>query len=209
MKNQKPGLSELKCLIVLTLLMFCCNFYSCSPPQATVTSSNTYKNPGYVKKDYKKILVVARVEQMMYRRKIEDQMVTQLKDRKYSAIASHNFFSPGEQLDSVRLMARIDSLGVDAALVFQMFGQQSQAQETGYFTATMYSIWGGVFFTIGVDSDTRNVQLVYVKPYFITRADNKQQWSTIIDINLSKGVDMSIEELANRTRRVLVGDKIL
>jgi hypothetical protein len=136
-------------------------------------------------------------------------MVAQLKERKYSAVASHNYFSRGEQLDSARLMSRIDSLGVDAALVFQMFGQQSQTQETGYFTATMYSIWGGVFFTIGVDSDSRNVQMLYVKPYFITRADNKQQWSTVIDINLSKGIDLSIEELANRTRRSLVGDKIL
>jgi hypothetical protein len=189
-------------------IAFCAIVYSCTTPKSA-TNDNTYKAPGYVKKDFKKILVVARVEQMMYRRKIEDAMVTQLKDRKHGAIASHNYFDPADRGDSAKLMAKIDSLGVDAALVFEMFGQQGQTQERGFFTATMYSVWGGVYYTIGVDSDSRNIQMLYVKPYFITRAENKQQWSTIIEINLSKGIDLSIEELANRTRRSLVGDKIL
>ncbi len=191
----------------LFLFITVCIVHRCATAQTP--SSYTYKAPGYVKKDYKKILVVVKAEPMIYRKKIEDAMVRELKDRRYNAIAAHSYFDSAERGDSARLMAKIDSLGVDAALVFDILGQQNQIQERGYFTASMYSVWGGMYFTISVDSDTRNVQMVYVKPVFVTRDHNQVQWSTVIEINLSKGIELSADELAMRTRRSLFGDKIL
>jgi hypothetical protein len=72
MSGNKVGFSHAP-IIFLAIFLSILNVGCSSPKDATTNASTT--TPGYVKKDYKQLLVFARVEEDAYRHKVEDAMV--------------------------------------------------------------------------------------------------------------------------------------
>src|SRR5689334_9929035 len=67
-----------------------------------------YRAPGYVKKDYKMIMVYAKLENTAYRQRLENAMVSELNDRGYHALPAYKNFDVTYKYDSVQFMNKIN-----------------------------------------------------------------------------------------------------
>ena len=191
------------------LILFSLAFgFSCTAPKETAVDRSAYKAPNYVKKKYNKILVLAKLEQDVYRKRIEKAVVAELNDWGAKTIAAVDYFTTTDRGDSAKLMAKLDSLGVDAVLILKNAASQTYVDERAFYTGSMYSVFGGIYYST-FDIDTRSSQVIYMKTDFITKDPRQLQWSRVVPINASKGLELSVQELATQTRRNLTSDKIL
>jgi hypothetical protein len=120
--------------------------------------------PGYVKKEYKKILVLVRVDPDIFRKRIEKSMLKELKDRKYNASASYEFVTVEMMKDTLALRDKVKEIGFDAALVLTYLGEMTGVTDNYQYNGNIYSVFYGAYPTY--DLDTRSSKTAYFQADF-------------------------------------------
>lgn len=183
--------------------------YSCGGTKPTTAEKNdtgAYIAPGYEKKKFKKILVLAMLKQPVYRKRVEKALVDQLKDRNYNAVASTDIFTDEMLLDTMAIRKTAEDAGIDAAILLTSLGTSSQTIEHATFGG--FGQWYG--WTFGtVELDTRSASVNYLQMDFMVKDKIGSQYRVAIPVNTSNGSDVALQQYSLAARNRLITDKIL
>ena len=167
-----------------------------------------YRAPGYVKKDYKVILVYAKLENTAYRQKLENAMVDQLNHRGYHALPAYKNFDVTYKYDSLQFMNKINELGVDGVLALDYLGQRTTTQDSYRYNGGMYNylVVGGA---APYDLETSSRQTGYIRMDFYNLDARISQYNTILPIKLFMGLDGAVQNLTEDCYKRLKSDRII
>jgi hypothetical protein len=166
-----------------------------------------YRAPGYVKKDYKEILVYAKLENTAYRQKLENAMVDELNKRGYHALPAYKNFEVSYKYDSVQFMNKINELKIDAVIAFDYLGQRTTVEESYRYNGGMYN-----YFVTGsapYDLETTSKQTGYMRMDFYNLDARTSQYNAIVPIKLFNGLDEAVRGLTADSYSRLKSDRII
>jgi hypothetical protein len=204
MSGNKVGLSHAPIIflaIFLSILIVGCS----SPKDATTNASTT--TPGYVKKDYKQLLVFARVEEDAYRHKVEDAMVELLNKNGYKAMPAYKHVAVSYKYDSTQFMSRINELNIDGIIALSYLGQRTVVEDRYYYTGGVYNVFSSN--SIPWDLDTKSDKVGYIRADFFNLDTRSTQWNMGIAFKFSTGIDRVVEDVIRECYSRLKRDRII
>ena len=194
-------------LLVYTFLVTAISFACTGSKSAAGQPQGAYRAPGYVRKDYKEILVYAKVENPAYRQKVENGLADALTRKGYHAIAAYKNFDVAYKLDSAQFMDKINELKVDGVLTLDYLGYQTTVSESYRYNGGMYN-----FFVGGAspyDLETTSKQLGYMRMDFYNLDSRNSQYNTLVPIRLFNGLDEAVRGLGEDCYARLKSDRII
>jgi hypothetical protein len=174
------------------------------------TDSNTRKNfiaPGYTKKEYKKILVLAHVDPDIFRKRIERNVIEEFKNRKYNVEGSLEFFKPEMLADTQSLRQTIVDRGYDAVIALTYLGNMTSVRDDYYANGNMYNVFYGAYPVF--DLDTKSTQNYYFQADFFTLSGKGTQWRAPVMAKGGQDPDRALSDMAYALRRMMQDDGIL
>jgi hypothetical protein len=183
---------------------------ACSAPHEVSTSatgSTSYVAPGYTKKKYNKIMVMALLPDNSYRKRAENSLVSELKARGFKVVPSTEIFTNEMLKDTAALRSTAEAAGVDAAITLQFLGAVSNISDQGKFNGSMYSFFGTPYAV--VDMETFNVRTGMVQIDLFTADKLGTQYRTGLPFKISNGPDAAFQEFSIQARRRLINDRVL
>jgi hypothetical protein len=102
-------------------------------------------NPEYVGKKFKRVLVVAVVEDDLARRVFEDDAVAKLQRRGIEGVASYTLMPKPGAVDQARLRSLVAQSGADGVLTTRVAAVDTDTFKTGGATVAMGVGWGGFY----------------------------------------------------------------
>lgn len=174
---------------------------------STQERNQSFIAPGYVKKSYNKILVLAHVDPDIFRKRIERNVMEEFRKRKYNVAGSLDFFKPEMANDSMALRKEIMDRGFDAALVITYLGEMTGISENFNYNGNVYTVFGGGYPVF--DLNTRANKTYYFQADFFTLEGKGTQWRYGASFPGGQDPDRGLSDMANRIRRKMQDDKIL
>lgn len=199
-----PMLQRLMTLMIASALMAT---LSCGGAKESTTQKTSFIAPGYVKKKYNKILVLAHVDPDIFRKRIERNVIEEFKDRKYNVAGSLEFFKPEMVADSAALRQEILNRGFDGALVLTYLGEMTQVSDTYMANGNIYNIFSGAYPVF--DLDTKANKNYYFQADFFTLQGKGTQWRAGVFAKGGQDADVALRDMANVLRRKMQDDGIL
>jgi hypothetical protein len=169
---------------------------------------DTWISPAYAKKKYENILVVARLQEKKARAYVEKETVSYMKERRIKGTAAIDHVADFSAMpDSATLHKQLRDLGVDGAIVINFLGKMKGVVTTSAYDGGFYSVFTPDM--IPYDIETYGVSLAYVKVDFLNWDSPRSQFGTTVEIKLSNGRELAINELLVNTFRRLFDYKVL
>lgn len=179
-----------------------------------IPASQAQKDQDRIK--YKKILVLSKVQQSDIEKNFENSMVAALKDKGYTAIPSYEVFTQSELDNTSRLIAKADSLGIDALLAFTLVNIESSVINTPQVNASIgvpvqigfFNVYLGTSVPLGggpVEKKTVNVNVAF----YTDRNSAEPTWNMPLTGDLGDGNDALIYSFVRKTVKALFKQKIL
>jgi len=195
------------CRSITFLVLFAAVNIACTSSKHAGTQQGVYRAPGYVRKNYKEILVYARIQNPVYRQKLENAMVNELNNQGYHAVPAYKNFDVTYKYDSVEFMSKITELKIDGLVAFDYLGHQTAVQDSYRYNGGMYNyLYTG---TAPFDLETSTTQAGYVRLDFYNLDARVSQYNTVVSMILSGGLDEAIKQLTQETYRRLKSDRII
>jgi hypothetical protein len=170
-------------------------------------AQGAYRAPGYVRKDYKEIIVYARLQNTAYRQKLENAMVDQLNKQGYHAIPSYKNLDVTYKYDSVQFMNRINELKVDGLIALDYLGQQTKIEDAYRYNGGMYNYFVGG--SSPYDLETTSRQVGYLRMDFYNLDARTSQYNTILPVKLFNGFDEAVKQFVIDGYNRLKDDRII
>ncbi len=186
---------------------------SCSSSQIT----STWKNEGSVPGKYKKILVMALLNEsdMTLREKMEQHLVDDLKERGMDAISSYKQYGPKafDSMNESEAVEKIRDSGTDAVITIVLLDKSKernyvpgQVSYTPY--AVYYNRWWGYYSTLN--------RRVYSPGYYVTNTEyfwesnlyDAASKELIYSVQTKSFDPASTESLAHEYGKMIVGDMV-
>ena len=183
---------------------------ACSAPHETSTNaagSQSYVAPGYQKKKYNKIMVMALLPDNTFRKRAETSVVNELKNRGFKVIPSTEIFTNEMLKDTAAMRSTAEAAGVDAAITMRFLGSVSNISDQGTYNGNVYSFMGTPYAVY--DIETSNVKTGFVQIDFFVANTLGTQYRTGLPFKMSNSADAAFTEFAIQTRRRLINDRIL
>lgn len=181
---------------------------SCSTAGKTASDSpSSFVAPDYVKKDYKKILVICRIDPDTYRKRVEKGVVEELKGRRYQVGAAYEFVTQDMVRDSVRLRTTLEGMGYDAAILLTYLGQTTGVTDEYTYNGSMYNVFGGAYPVM--DLETQAQKTAYFQADFFTAGTRGTRWRSSVRAKLGRDLDIATQQMAMELRKKLQADGIL
>jgi hypothetical protein len=165
---------------------------------------------------YKKILILAKVEESDIEKNFENAVVAALKDKGYTAIPSYNTFTKGDIENTARLVAKADSMDIDALLAFTLVNIETKIINNPQVNASIgvpvnigfFSVFVGTSVPLG--GGTREEKTVHVKAGFYYERNSKEpSWTMDLSGSLDDGTDALIYNFTRKTVKALFKQKVL
>jgi predicted CoA-binding protein len=178
-------------------------------------AQTAWTSPTYKAEAYQKIAVLAKVNDDMARRFMEDAMVKALQDKGYGAIPSYPNFSSSQLATEDSLVKRAEELGVDALILFS-----DPKQATEYKQRQSVSANVGVPVRVGfmhvylgtnvpITGGSSKKQTVTLKCSFYNRSSRDAQWSLTMSEKYKDDPGALAKKLAATAFERLKKDKII
>lgn len=174
------------------------------------SDSNVRKNfiaPGYTKKEYKKILVLAHVDPDIFRKRIERNVIEEFRGRKYNVEGSLEFFKPEMLADTQALRQIIIDRGYDAVIALTYLGNMTTVRDDYYANGNIYNVFYGAYPVF--DLDTKSTQNYYFQADFFTLGGKGTQWRAPVMARGGQDADRALSDMAYALRRMMQDDGIL
>jgi hypothetical protein len=193
----------LLCLSVFMLL-------SCGGTKHTAAEkkdTGAYIAPGYEKKKYNKIMVMALLQQGVYRKRVEKAVVDQLKDRGFKVVASTEIFTDEMLKDTLAMRKTSEASGVDAAIVLTSLGTNATTVDRASYAGNFYGFYGYSFAIIDIEG--RSAAVTYMQMDFMVVDKLGTQYRVAIPVNTSNDPETAMQQFGLGVRDRLIGDRIL
>lgn len=174
-------------------------------------SQNTVDGP-----KYSKILVLAKVQEPEIEKSFENEVVSALKNKGYIAIPSYSSFTPAELENTDRLVAKADSLGIDALLAFTLKNVETTVVNTPQVSASVgvpvrigfFSVFVGGSVPLG--GGPKEESTVHVlSAFYNDRNSEEPAWQMPLSGSLSYGTETLINDFTRKSIKALFKQKIL
>jgi hypothetical protein len=166
----------------------------------------SYINPTYKKKKYKKVMVLAPFDPPTYRKRTEKSLVEELKGRGIKAFSSTDILPDEILKDTAEIINRAKEAGVDGVVVINYLGQSTKVTEQINYNGSVY-YYGLAFATF--DLETRNVKAGLIQLDFYIPDVKGSQYRTGVIVNMTNNSDIILQEFSLKARKKITGDKIL
>ena len=172
------------------------------------------KNPKDVR--YRKILILTKIKQPEIERQFENSMVSALKDKGYFAVPSYNTFTKSEIENTSLLVAKADSMQIDALLAFTLIDVETKIINQPQVSANVgipvqigfFSVYVGTSVPLG--GGPKEEKTVTVKAGLYTdRNSPEPSWTLDLTGSLSNGNDALIYDFTRKTVKALIKQKVL
>jgi hypothetical protein len=192
----------------LALFIAFAGLAACSSSKESASGGpRNYVAPDYVKRDYKNILVLVRVDPDIFRKRIEKSLIKEFKGRRYNVSGSLEFVTPELMKDTIALRNKVLELGFDAAIVVTYLGELSSISENYVYNGNVYSFFYGAFPVY--DTDTRSNKTRYFQADFYRLDGKGTQWRAGFSADLSGDPDFALDNMSEKIRKAMENDKIL
>ena len=178
----------------------------CNTQKPSTTQSANFIAPDYVKKDYKKILVICRIDPETYRKRIEKGIVSELNDHRYNAGPAYEFVTQDLIRDSLKLRSTVETKGYDAAILLTYLGQMTSVQDQYTLNGNMYSVLAGSYPV--VDLETSAQKIAYFQADFFIAGKRGTQWRSNVRAKLGRDLDIATQQMAMELRKKMQADRI-
>jgi hypothetical protein len=205
MKNSQ----KLLLLMILTGIMFACG--------TTTELRKSWSDPSLANnpvKPFKKVLVIVKARNEMYKRPAEDKLVAQLK--KSNAVPSYSYLTPADTSQKI-LVEKLKKDGFDGVIMMRV---KAVVQTQTINPGTSYSTWygysspygysAGVSYELGSyeKNATSNVDVNSAKDYIIetniySLESEKLLWSGVTASMSAKKIDTAMTGIVNTIRKEL------
>lgn len=176
---------------------------------------NSWVSPEYVKPEYRKVAVLAKISDKEIKQMVEDNAVLTLREKGVNAITSYLNFKEADLASTETLIARADQLQVDAVVVFSVLREDSKIQNTptlsagvaipvriGFFTAYL----GG---NVPLAGGPKFVDVFQLQSEFYNRNSETPHWITTYEFKLKNNYEAIAKGWTTRTVAALFSKKIL
>jgi len=183
---------------------------SCSAPQEISTSasgSQSYVAPGYVKKKYNKIIVVAILQDNAYRKRAETSLVNELKSRGFKVIPSIDVFTNEMLKDTAAMKSAAEAAGIDAAITVRFVASVTNVADESHVVGSTWGFYGYTYGFYTTESTTATTGLVQLDFFVADKIGT--QYRTGLPFKKSNDIDDALTEFSMQARRRLVNDNIL
>ena len=191
---------------ILFLAIMCVSSCSTSRPEVPKGSEN-FIAPDYVKKDYKKILVICRIDPDTYRKRVEKGVVEELKGRRFQVGAAYEFVTQDMVRDTAKLRSTLEGMGYDAAILLTYLGQMTSVSDEYTYNGNMYNVFGGAYPTM--DLTTQSQKTAYFQADFFTAGTRGTRWRSNVRALLGRDLDIATQQMSMELRKKLQADGIL
>lgn len=191
------------CIAAALLLLCSCSTTRTEAPKG----SGSFIAPDYVKKDYRKILVICRIDPDTYRKRVEKGVVEELKGRRFQVGAAYEFVTQDMVRDTARLRSTLEGMGYDAAILLTYLGQRTTVSDEYTYNGSMYNILGGAYPTM--DLNTQAQKTAYFQADFFTAGTRGTRWRSNVRALLGRDLDIATQQMAMELRKKLQSDGIL
>ncbi len=202
-------LSRLLTLVILPVVVMLA-IQSCSGSKSAADAKSdpsVFVAPDYVKKDYKKLLVLARAEDAAKEKAVEDAVTKEFKSSGYRMTPAYQVVPPELLRDTLALRAKLEAEGFDGAVMLTYLGKVGKTVDQYKYSGTMYSVFYGA--TGVFDLETRDVNTGYVQVDFFVAGKRGTQYRAGLPIGMSNGREAILQQLSISCRKKLVNDRIL
>lgn len=172
------------------------------PALAGTKVTSTWSAPDLAPATYARIAVLARFEDDVTRRILEDAIVEGLVDRGIEAMPAYSTFTEGDLADDDAVAARAAELGLDAGIVFTVTGEDTQVKSGANVHASVgvpvragpFSVFLGTSVPLG--GGTKTVTTVGVKSEFFAKDGDGPLWIATYSTDLKGGNEQAARQIA-------------
>lgn len=163
-------------------------------------------NPTYKKKKYKKVMVIAPFTPPTYRKRFEEALVSGLKDRRIKAFPSIELIPNENITDTTLFLQKVKEYGVDGIVVLNYLAGASKITTQAHFAGPIF-IFGIAFANFDLETRKTSAGLMQIDFYQVPNWD--PQYRSGVIINTTNNSTTILEEFKIKATRKLTGDKIL
>ncbi|MFZ4521029.1 MAG: hypothetical protein ACOYNC_04960 [Bacteroidales bacterium] len=183
------------CLVVLVL--------------SATTAQTTWKASDYKPETYRKVMVLAKISDVVARKQLEDATVKFLNDKGIVAIPAYSNIKKTNIASREAFLVIADSLQVDALLVYSVNGAEKQIENkptvsVGVGVGGMYGGYAGA--SVPIAGGAKVVTVVKLSTYFYNRASVDEQWAQQLSGSLADGTDKLAYTFARTTVKAMIKD---
>lgn len=160
---------------------------------------------------YKKILVLAKIEQANLKKQFEEAVVSQLKENGYEAITSGSTLAAEDLENMANLETKIEELGVDALLAYTIQNVETQVKNNPSVHASvgvpvrLGFVHAYVGSSVPLGGGPKAKKIVHITVgFYIDKTSTEPAFTMDLSGNLDKGTDALINDFANKSVKSLV-----
>ncbi len=170
---------------------------------------------GFTQTKYQKILVLSQVEEINYKRQMEDAMVTALRESGCQAIAAYNTISAEEARDTALLIKKAAELGVDALLSFKPMSEEQSFKNTPSVGVSvgipirigfLHTFIGG---TVPLAGGVKEQKSVNMLSSFYIKQTGSAIWNKYTSVKLKSDMSAVISRFAADIQKALLKEAVL
>lgn len=165
---------------------------------------------------YRKVLVLAKIEQADLKKQFEEAVVSQLKSKGYEALTSSSVFTKEDPENMENLEKKIEELGIDALLAYTVQNVETRVTNTPSVHASvgvpvrigfMHVYVGG---SVPLGGGPQQDKIVHMTVGFYNDKTSEDPAYTMpLSGNLDKGTDALISDFAKKSVKSLVKKGLL
>ena len=171
-------------------------------------AQSTWKSPDYKPEPYRRVMVLAKITDVVARKQLEDFTVKLLTDKGIVAIPAYANVKKTDGVSREAFLVIADSLQVDALVVYSVNGAEKRAQNTPTVSVGvgvgMYGGYAGA--SVPISGGTKMVTVVKLSVYFYNRASTDEQWAQQLSGTLEDGTDKLAYTFAKSTVKAMIRD---
>ncbi len=176
--------------------------------QPATYAQTSWKSSDYMPEAYRKVMVLAKITDVVARKQLEDFTVKLLTDKGIVAIPAYANVKKTDGVSREAFLVIADSLQVDALLVYSVNGTEKRVKNTPSLSVGvgvgMYGGYAGA--SVPISGGAKMVTLVKLSAYFYNRASKDEQWAQPLSGTLEGGTDKLAYTFARTTVKAMMKD---
>jgi hypothetical protein len=184
------------------------------PASAGTKTTSTWSAPGLQPATYAKVAVLAKIEDEIAKRTLEDEVVEGLQDRGIEAVAAYQVLTPADLASEEAIRAKAQDLGLDAGLVFTVTDEQTRVKSGSNVHASVgvpvragpFSVFVGTSVPLGGGTSSSTV-VALQSEFYVAGADGPQ-WIATYSTSLKGGNKRAAEGVASQALKQLKKAKL-
>jgi hypothetical protein len=197
-----PYMKKMKLSVLLSGIILFMVLFSC-----TTVNLTSWKDPS-ISTQVNKVFVLALFERLEFTTSFENNATSYLTSKGMQSLKSLDYFAPNQQFTVDELKAKLNSLGVDALLVFAPKGVDKSVNYTPPTYSGFYGGYRGGYYNVspGYYSESSTY---HIQANLYSVADEKLMWTGDLNTTDPGSVEAAVYEISKEIYQDWVKNQII